>query len=281
MNEGLKERTAEALIEGVFFRDYTHWRKADHISGPVFGLELGRGFTITAYVPERTADTQVLYKVSRTDRVSRFVISSYQAGIYGDFFCIDIPSGHLSVGLGDLDADAFIERKIEAPIKYGYPFHGFRGDGVLAIVCGEGEYAGDPSGPGDVDFESDVVKGLYAAVSRQDFSRIREQYGGYGEAPIGIASLSFHGMSGARYCSEIKGRASGHDGPFSFHVSGVLTSDEDGLMIKGTDASFTVLVPQDLRGWDDDDFLEEYPVPDWSSYVKDMERFRRARDGGP
>lgn len=277
---GIRKRTAKALVGGVALRDYTGWKEDGGDYGPRFVLELGHGFRLTAEVSGDPADTCDVFSVMHRDAASKMRVTSSDINLFPNEFTLYGEDGSFTAELGYFDPDVFVESMIESPIRYGYRFEGFDGKRTLAIVRGKGKYAGDTSVPSESSFSRGYLDNLCAAVFRQDFSRLDDSRD-YDDVPEEPATVTFEGVKGAKYCSDIKVRVFSDDGPFSYTIDGVLSSDGDGVVVMGSDASYTFLVPPDLRGWGDGGYLRDHPAPDWSSCVKDPERLRKAMDGGP
>lgn len=269
---GLKGRTAEAVVQGIAFYDFTHWRRLeDSWSGPCFEIGIGRGYTLEADVDAGSVSPSAEYILQYEDRYQMVDIRAENVSmdedglhLHGEGCRADVPFDDSFNSRECRDGYIRPEGAERLCAKY------FDREVRTWALSAEGE-PWDSDTPAEPEgFDGRFVGILEDAVGMQRFDGLKDRFGrGWGES-VGPASFIFEGMAGAPYCSWVHVTViGGTDDVAEFRISGVLSSDGDGIVIRGDSGAYTIVLEDGGRYADADvRYLAENAF-DLSGYVGD------------
>lgn len=265
----LQDGAAKALVQGLGFRDYTHWRRLDDTDcSPVFELELGYGTAVRSEPSPRIPLSRTDVTLTCEGEGFSLSVSADRAEVYNDavVICngcdraeIVLPKGRDWRGY----AERFHERMLRRGTQ-GIPFGFMDETRPTDIVVRRGGYRGVQSPCQGVSFDEGFVRTLIVATTLQRFDGLLPDYSIRDGPLVGPFDFSFGGMERARHCSDIHTYVGGIIGLLSFSVYGVLTSDGRGIVFKGERSELVleadISMPMDV----DRRYLGSHPVPTWS-----------------
>lgn len=268
--EDMQMDTAKALVQGLGFRDYTHWRRLEDTgAGPVFELELGSGTSIRSVPSVEIPDDRTDVTLTCIGKGFSLSISANRADVRHGSVEIECCGNSARIELSrGYDWRAYSERFHAKALKRdaaGIRFDRFDGPRPTDIVIRSGGYRGTVSPGPKAVFDRGFLGTLTDAVSRERFGGLLPSYSMFEGPVVGPFDFTINGMEDAIHCSDIRASIRGHIGDLlRFSIDGVLTSDDRGIVFKGERSEFVIeadtSVPMDI----DRRYLGSHPVPTWS-----------------
>ena len=134
-------------------------------------------------------------------------------------------------------------------------------------------------------FHEETIDDLLYALFTRDFPGLRRLDRYIDEETDEPARLAFRNIEEAELAPEVRCYVSSTTGhPVHFWMDGVLTMDEDGILIRGEDAAFTIKVSEDdYRRFfanhpeipTDESYLESHPAPSYQHLASnDLEEIK-------
>lgn len=269
----MEARAAEALLQAVRFRDYTHWRREEG-RFLIYSLEIGFGYVLYAFPDPDIKGISARYRVAyrEDDMILEMELSDariYRTGIeLGGKDCmirLFLPPS--------FDTDGYIRgllqkrraRRVFARNAARMGMIDFPWTGWTDVADRRGEYWGSDTPARTRRLDPDFMELLDRVTALQRFDGLEEHYDEEGCSEKGPVLLEFTGMDEAGYCTGIRVKAEGGLKGFArFELQGFLTADGDGIVVAGNGFRFTMVMDDTVPGGIDEAYLDAHPVPSWS-----------------
>lgn len=273
-------KVAEALIEGLKHRDFSHWKRYEDSMMESFLLELGHGYRLIAGLDQAYFGCPTYYRLFYNGNSFMFCFSGERVS---PEWGIRISSDNSRIDLSlpeDFDVQGYAMACASRVPRKPITTKDFEGNEVvLDAFRARRKYLGIHEDAVSAPFHEETIDGLLYAVFTRDFSKLIDLECGIEDESDEPASLSFYGTQKAELAPEVRCRVSSGNGhPVDFWMEGVLTIDGDGVLIRGESAAFTVKVSDDdyRRFFEkhpeiptDESYLESHPAPSYQYLASD------------
>lgn len=270
----METRVAEALLQGIRFRDYTHWRREEG-RFPTYSLEIGFGYVLHAFPDPDIKAMSDSYRVAyrEDDMILEMELSDARI----DNRSIELRGSDCRIRLSlppSFDTDGYIRRMMRKR-RAGRIFvrNATRTGRVISSWTGRtdvadrrGKYWGSDAPARTRRPDPDLMELLDRVTALQRFDGLEEHYDEEECNEKGPILLEFTGMDETRYCTGIRVKANGGLMGFArFELQGVLTADGDGIVVAGKGFRFTMVMDDTVPEGIDEAYLDAHPLPSWSA----------------
>lgn len=270
----MRMRTAKALVQGMRFSDFSHWKRLPDHDYPTFELEIGRAHRISAVPGEAgKSDTEWCLLYDGDDYILGLCAEEirYEKGC----IVLEAVDGGARIRLPEgFEADAYARRIAGRSAPKGLDLTIDDEDMHLDITCRRRFYWGTSTDADPADLGPILGTVLLDATVMQYFDQLTtfRKLEGNGKR----LSLSYDGIDEADYCSQITVNVTGEvDGLLDFWTRGDLSSDGDGAVFRGSDSTLTIILDDKAYADADLRYLETHDVPTWSYAAgKDADRLQ-------
>ena len=277
----LEEKVSKAVVQGIKFNDFTHWKLEKDGVCLQYLLELGGGFRLYATLPSCFMGlTRFMFLFNGSHSMLCFESKDYY--INDQSIVFNSWGNHLTLELGiDIVDYATHYRRPRKKMIW----ENFHGDKVkLDAYRSKGEYWGSSEDWNESGFNDELKDALLKAVIARDFSGLEEDFRDIEGTLAGPANLLFRYVDDARYSTDVECIVSSLKTiPVSFWLRGSLTKDSDGIVSRGNLAAFTLkIADEDFEAFYNRHpeipttrrYLDENPSPSFADAVNDIEELR-------